>query len=220
MELWNRWMPLFFKHLKLSKLSVIWHLESISGKCYYKCETMKLMNLLRQFQFILEYISILICHMWDLLFCLAVNYLKWNSYFLDSLWWTWRHWIWIGQIFVFKRLQKISFEFKKGNFIRISKALHKVLYSVCNDPQIWVILTIQCRKTYVQILHGFWHKIYDVAGLSAWILIKSRFLGTLLVVECDKKFHLQNFLNFINKIGSKVEICWKSDEFKSKFSKF
>ncbi len=55
-----------------------------------------------------------------------------------------------------------------------------------------------------------WHKMENISGLRGWILMNDTFLETLWVALFMIKISPQNFLNFVAKFGSKVEICWKS----------
>jgi hypothetical protein len=47
----------------------------------------------------------------------------------------------------------------------------------------------------------------DIFGFRGWILMNDTFLESLLVALFMIKISPQNFLNFVAKFGSKVEIC-------------
>ncbi len=110
----------------------------------------------------------------------------------------------------------------------IIRATHKVskkVFFIEVHPRIPKISSIECRKTceidrnssrekkyrFFSISLVSWHKIEDISGLSGWISMKNIFLETLWVALFMIKISRQNFMNFIVKFGSKVEICWKSE---------
>jgi hypothetical protein len=66
------------------------------------------------------------------------------------------------------------------------------------------------------ILRVVRHKIEDIFGHRGWILINDSILETLWVVLSIIKKFSTNFLNFIVKFGSKVEISWKLEDLKWK----
>ncbi len=67
------------------------------------------------------------------------------------------------------------------------------------------------------ISHFFWHKIEDISGFRGWILMKDSALETLWVALFMIKISPQNFTNFTDKFGSKVDISWKLEEFRWNF---
>jgi hypothetical protein len=70
------------------------------------------------------------------------------------------------------------------------------------------------RYKFQSISQVFRSSVEDISSSSSSILIQDSVLEMLLVVDFMIKISAQSLLNFIVKVGSKAEICWKLEELK------